>query len=50
MTSLQVILKMLPEVKVFVDVHVEEWVKINKVLVGVALQSFPDDGTVKPLV
>jgi hypothetical protein len=42
--------KTLPEVEIFVNVHVEERVKVHKVLISVGLQSFSNDGTVQPFV
>ena len=39
-----------PEIEIFVDVHVEERVQVDKVLVRVVLQGVFDDGTVQPLV
>ena len=39
-----------PEVKVFIDVHVEERVKVDKVLVRISFQGVADHGAVQPLV
>ena len=39
-----------PEVEVFVDVHVEQRVKIDKVFVGVRLEGVANDGAVQPFV
>ena len=39
-----------PEVEVFIDVHVEEGVKVDKVFVGVRFEGVANDGAVQPFV